>query len=90
MHKVLVVLVVGAFIGLVACGGGKKGDSCKDEGRTSTCDDHLLCATAKSDGSGGLVCLQTCVGQEDCGPNEQCNGSSNQPMVGIPKVCRTP
>jgi hypothetical protein len=90
MRKVLIVLAFGGFVGLVACSGGKKGDSCKDEGLPSNCDDKLLCTSAKSDGTGGLICLPTCVGQEDCAANEQCGGSSNQPSIGIPKVCRVP
>jgi hypothetical protein len=75
---VLPLLVLGA------CGSAKKGESCDKVNIPSNCDDNLLCATQKSDGTGGLVCLPTCVGQEDCGANENCEDNG----YGIPKVCR--
>jgi hypothetical protein len=85
MRSASVVLLVGTILFVaLACGGGKKGDSCGEEGRQSNCDKSLSCAKAKRDGSGGLVCLPTCVGQEDCEATEDCNGST----LGIPKVCQ--
>ena len=89
MRKTFSLLLI-AFIGVVACGGGEKGDSCDEEGRASGCDDGLVCAKERRD-SGDLVCLKSCVGQEDCAESESCNGiPGSNPNVpgGAGKVCQ--
>jgi hypothetical protein len=83
MRRIGSLLLVLGFV-VAACGSsGKKGDSCTEEGQISNCDKPLLCAKSKAGGS-DLVCSTTCVGQEDCGPNENCNGLG----LNIPKVCQ--
>jgi hypothetical protein len=85
MRKGAVFLLVTAWIGLLACGHGGKGDSCGDEGRVGgDCKDGLLCARSKPDDTSPLVCLSPCDSQTNCESNETCSGDRGRDL----QACR--
>ena len=82
MRKALILFLVGSFVALVACGGGK-GDSCDEEGKVGgECDEGFVCGKSKDEKTGELVCLTQCDTQVNCAANEDCLGVGGTSLKG--------
>lgn len=86
MNSFFKLLAATLCVMAVACGGGDAalGEECGASGADGECAEGGVCGK-NADGDDGLLCLKTCVEQEDCADGEECNGVEGSATKG----CRT-
>lgn len=70
----LLLTVVPFMFGCPPDPGGTVGDNCEDIGLNDECEDDEICDAVADGYAFQAYCLRLCDSQDDCDPNEQCNG----------------